>query len=89
MNPYKSEISGFENSPLTSEIIDIAAKYQNGRPKNIKQIICHWVDSSEAFSKMLAQLEKELEIGIDTENHDLFSYLGFLCLLQVLFRQFL
>ena len=45
------------------------------------------VDTGEALQSMLAELKKAKEIAIDIEHHDMHSYVGIVCLMQISTRQ--
>lgn len=42
-----------------------------------------WVDSKEGLAKMISELSKCSEIAVDLEHHDLRTYYGLTCLMQI------
>ena len=55
------------------------------KPGTLKEVPLQWVDTPAALEKMIATLESSdvTEIAIDLEHHNLHSFLGFTCLIQV------
>lgn len=75
--PYREEILQAEYPP---------AVYEKTEPI----LYCDWdqtpltyVDTPQKLKKMVSKLGKSTEIAVDLEHHDLRSYLGLLCLMQI------
>ena len=52
-------------------------------PKPLSESAPEWVDTPEALSEMTEELKLATEIAVDLEHHDLYSYYGFTCLMQI------
>ncbi|OCF33232.1 hypothetical protein I316_04973 [Kwoniella heveanensis BCC8398] len=52
-------------------------------PKSFQDTPFEFVDTPEALEKMVEQLKKAKEIAVDLEHHQMRSYSGFTCLIQI------
>ena len=76
-NPYEKEIMEQEyNTNILNKADPIPFKDWNSTS-------AIWVDNEESLKEMLASLEKYTEIAVDLEHHDLRSYYGLTCLMQI------
>ncbi|ORX34217.1 ribonuclease H-like domain-containing protein [Kockovaella imperatae] len=56
-------------------------------PRPIDEDDAILVETPEAYRAMVAELVKAKEIAVDTEHHDVRSYFGFTCLMQISTRE--
>ncbi|GBG63778.1 hypothetical protein CBR_g39322 [Chara braunii] len=77
-HPYGAEIQQLIENPVPppylSALDDEPPPLEGG---------CIWVDTPEALNDLACLLAKEVEFGVDTEQHTRRSFLGFTALLQI------
>ncbi|KAM9937708.1 hypothetical protein OXX80_002779 [Metschnikowia pulcherrima] len=74
--PYLEEIMNSAYPPLMEKVIEQP-------PTDWTQTAATWVDSVAELHKMVSELSKCTEIAVDLEHHDLHSYYGITCLMQI------
>lgn len=79
-HPYKTEI---ESIQYPSKQLSLNEPIQQG---TFDETPFMWVDNDETFNILLEKLSKASEIAVDLEHHDLRSYHGFVCLMQISIR---
>jgi exosome complex exonuclease RRP6 len=80
-HPYSVEI---EQASYPEAVFKIADPLPYMSPAETQAI---FVDTKEGLEEMLAELRNASEIAIDLEHHDLHSYVGLVCLMQISTRQ--
>ena len=79
VHPYQEEVTNL--TYLDAQL----RRRDPTKPGTLKDVPLQWVDTPAALEKMIATLESSdvTEIAIDLEHHNLHSFLGFTCLIQV------
>lgn len=77
VQPYHEEIM---TSPYPASIME---KTTEQPPTDWNSTQATWVDSVEALDAMVAELSQCTEIAVDLEHHDLRTYYGITCLMQI------
>eukprot|EP00761_Pharyngomonas_kirbyi_P013771 gb/GECH01013800.1/.p1 GENE.gb/GECH01013800.1/~~gb/GECH01013800.1/.p1 ORF type:complete len:847 (+),score=165.24 gb/GECH01013800.1/:1-2541(+) len=80
-HPYQDELENLTFGNIGENI------GQHVVPHGMDEVDCEWISSSEDLKKMIEELEIESEIAVDVEHHDLRSFLGFACLIQISSRR--
>ncbi|PPR05868.1 hypothetical protein CVT24_006622 [Panaeolus cyanescens] len=76
-HPYRYEITHLTHPPqLFTSCTPVL-------PPPLEETEPIFVDTQDAFQKMLCQLKEAKEIAVDLEHHSYRSYSGFLCLMQL------
>lgn len=76
-NPYESEIVG---AKFPKRLLKIT-KAIDPMPLDTTEPI--WIDDRKGLKTMLKELKHEDAIAVDLEHHDLRSYIGLVCLMQI------
>lgn len=76
-HPYQYEIERQEYDSL----VLLKSKPIPSQPWDTTEAI--WVDNIESLAAMLSDLQGTTEIAVDLEHHDLRSYYGIVCLMQI------
>ncbi|EEH17321.1 hypothetical protein PABG_07482 [Paracoccidioides brasiliensis Pb03] len=76
-HPYETEI---RNSPYPQSTYSISPPVEY---KSFDATTATFVDTLEGVHSMLAELKEATEIAIDLEHHDVHSYHGLVCLMQI------
>uniref|UniRef100_A0A7S3UZH7 HRDC domain-containing protein n=1 Tax=Aplanochytrium stocchinoi TaxID=215587 RepID=A0A7S3UZH7_9STRA len=82
-NPYETEIRHALASPPSW----IFQKLEPTRFLELDKTPCTWINSVYQLKKLCNDLEEEIEISIDLENHSYRSFQGFVCLMQMSTRK--
>ncbi|KAF1984051.1 hypothetical protein K402DRAFT_395984 [Aulographum hederae CBS 113979] len=80
-HPYETEITHFQYP---------ASIYTQAEPipyQSYEGTSPIYVETEEALADMLGELKKAKEIAVDLEHHDLHSYIGLVCLMQISTRE--
>jgi exosome complex exonuclease RRP6 len=80
-HPYSAEI---EQASYPEAVRRIANPLPYMSPADSQAI---FIDTKEGVEEMLKELRQSSEIAIDLEHHDLHSYVGLVCLMQISTRQ--
>ena len=80
-HPYSTEI---EQASYPESVRKMANPLPYMSPADSQAI---FVDTREGVEEMLNELRQSTEIAIDLEHHDLHSYVGIVCLMQISTRQ--
>jgi exosome complex exonuclease RRP6 len=80
-HPYSTEI---EQASYPEAVHRIVSPLPYMSPADSQAI---FVDTREGVEAMLSELRQSTEIAIDLEHHDLHSYVGLVCLMQISTRQ--
>ncbi|EMD00152.1 hypothetical protein BAUCODRAFT_366269 [Baudoinia panamericana UAMH 10762] len=87
MRPKEESAPGLH--PYQSEILDYrwpAELYTTAEPSMytpFEESTATFVDTEDAMYEMLEELKQAKEIAVDLEHHDLRSYVGIVCLMQI------
>ncbi|KAH3903312.1 exosome nuclease subunit RRP6 SCDLUD_000937 [Saccharomycodes ludwigii] len=80
-NPYEEEI---DNQPYNTKVLQ---QLEIIRPQDWDKTGATWVDSVDELELMIKELQTQTEIAVDLEHHDLRSYYGIVCLMQISSRE--
>lgn len=80
-NPYKKEIVQSRYPEAVYKVTPVIP------PKGWHDSSAIWVDNKASLLKMIEDLRGSPEIAVDLEHHDLRSYYGLTCLMQISSRQ--
>ncbi|CCH58507.1 hypothetical protein TBLA_0A07170 [Henningerozyma blattae CBS 6284] len=81
LQPYEYEI---DNQEYNEEVVEIRDPTPY-KPWETTSAI--WIDTKESLADLLMDLRKQSEIAVDLEHHDLRSYYGITCLMQISTRE--
>lgn len=76
-HPYQQEIESMEYPK------EIYTWSEPVPPEDWDEVPFTWVDTPEALQEMIKDMRRCSEIAVDLEHHDLRSYVGITCLMQI------
>jgi len=82
-NPYETEIRAALASPPSW----MFQKCEPLKYAKLEETAFNWVNSVSQLKKLCNELEEEIEVAVDLENHSYRSFQGFVCLMQVSTRR--
>lgn len=76
-HPYKTEIGQYQYPEFVQTMADPIPYHDYDNTE------ATYVDTPEALDEMLRELKQAKEIAVDLEHHDMRSYIGIVCLMQI------